>query len=143
MKRSSTKSVARSPKAAPTVLEGLRLTIPAREALEAHNRVEATATAPGEPPRWCVTLVRPPPGLVLVALEGRALALRMADEPPYPGERAGDTAWWERGAWVPCPTCGAALAWYEAGYVPGYRVCLEGHHAQLAGDGLSAKAVAL
>ncbi len=73
--------------------------------------------------------------------------LRLQSEPAYPGEWAGVVcvAWWERGDWVPCPHhgCGAPLVWYEAGYVPGYRICLWGHHAQLSRDGRRATEKAL
>lgn len=40
---------------------------------------------------------------------------------------------------VPCPLCGQILIWYEAGYVPGYRVCYgrDGiRHRWLAARGL-------
>ena len=34
--------------------------------------------------------------------------------------------WWECITDVPCPVpgCDHTLVWYEAGYVPGYRVCM-------------------
>ena len=116
----------------------IRLTVPAREALvRAGNEVEAGAY--GTP---VVTLRRPPRGLVLVLVGHGAeqhLALRCEDEPAYPGEWPADAVpWWERGCWVPCPQCGATLLWDEAGRVPGARVCLDGHSAQLAHDGRTA-----
>lgn len=185
---------------APPVYERLRTTIPTREALLANgNTVERDGDGGGMWPTYRVTLVRPPPGIVL-CLVGRGRdqghALRMPDEPEYPGEwrqpigppkppcpphafgcdvwddawmdghgtprpcscgaaaqieewkalpepatEPAGIAWHEFGAWVPCPTCGAALVWYEAGYVPGYRVCVRGHHAQLSADGRSARAM--
>jgi hypothetical protein len=123
------------------IYTGLRMTIPVREALErAGNEV---APDPAASQRWAVALRAPPAGLVLVRVgaDGADLALRMEDEPEWPGEwRADSIAWHEVGDWTPCPTCGAALVWYEAGYVPGYRICLDGHHAQLSADGRSALA---
>ncbi len=34
--------------------------------------------------------------------------------------------WWEAVTGVPCPVegCEQTVVWYEAGYVPGYRVCV-------------------
>lgn len=94
---------------------------------------------------WRVMLRRPPAGLVLVLVGERAeqrLGLRIEREPRYPGEwPASAVAWHERGCWTPCPVCGAALVWYEAGYVPGYRICLSGHHSRLSADGRSARAI--
>jgi len=120
----------------------VRLTIPAREALErAGNSIDRPPSATGTP---IVELRRPPRGrdrLVIVALIGSTdTAARMEDEPRWPGEC--DTSWYVRGEWVPCPGgCGRALLWHEAGYVPGYRVCLTGHHVQLSDDGRSARRV--
>ncbi len=118
----------------------IRLTIPAREALErAGNSIDRPPSATGTP---IVELRRPPRGrdrLVIVALIGSTdTAARMEDEPRWPGECDATTC--VRGEWVPCPhpRCGRALVWYEAGYVAGYRICLRGHHAQLSPDGRSA-----
>jgi len=46
--------------------------------------------------------------------------------------QAGATAWWDAVTSVPCPVdgCDQTVVWYEAGYVPGYRVCM----ARLAGE---------
>ena len=61
--------------------------------------------------------------------EAPHLALRMRGE-PGPG-RAYDC--WTQIDWTPCPVCGAPVVWYEAGYVPGYRVCVRPpHHHSLA-----------
>lgn len=130
----------------------VRLTIPAREALEAAgNTVERVAH---DRDIWRVTLVAPPAGLEVAIPRATdrygvngpvpsycGLAVRRADEPPWPNALEGPDAvpWWDRGAWIPCPRCGAALVWWEAGYVAGHRVCLRGHHSQLAPDGRSAK----
>ena len=145
---------------APPIHDGLRLTIPAREALErAGNRVEllgATTMLPhsARPSQrgptyhvWRVEMTGVVPrGLALCLIgqgEEQHRGLRISDEPPYPGEwmQRGAIAWYEHGEWVPCPTCRAPLVWYEAGYVPGYRICTRAphHHVQLDDDGKSAK----
>ena len=133
--------------AVPTYFD-LRLTIPAREALvrEGNNILAQPWDGLGRP-RWSVELHRPPEGLVLVLIghgNEQHRGLRCDDEPAYPGEWSADSiAWHERGDWTPCPArgCGRALVWYEAGYVPGYRICTRGHHAQLSNDGRSATMV--
>lgn len=152
------------------VHEGLRLTIPAREALvAAGNDVELreAVTPNGDAPcahgdmsvppslrrglpyqLWRVTMGgRVPRGLVPCLIghgDEQHRGLRLGDEPEYPGEWAsGGLAWWDQGEWVPCPSCGAPLVWYEAGYVAGYRVCARAphHHARLSDDGRSATRV--
>jgi hypothetical protein len=56
--------------------------------------------------------------------------VRLDIEPEYPGEIA---AYWQQLDFTGCPECAAPLVWYEAGYVPGYRVCSRGpHHHVLA-----------
>lgn len=127
----------------PAAHEKTRLTIPAREAL-----LDSGAVVVGEPmdmsidvPTYTVTLgERVPAGLVVVAtfldnLKGSGyfdvLSLRMDNEPPYPNEQGCDI--WRQLDFTPCPKCGAPLVWYEAGYVPGYRVCAKKpHHHWLA-----------
>jgi hypothetical protein len=128
--------------------EQLCMTIPVREALErAGSRVlDTSGQGPGT---WAVQLRgRVPRGIALVLIgqgQEQRQGLRLAVEPPYPGEwpEGKGVVWHERGAWLPCPVpgCARALVWYEAGYVPGYRICTAGHHVQLAEDGRSAKAV--
>jgi len=153
--------MARKIVAEPPVYESLRLTIPAREALvRAGNQVRQMSSAQAEPaqldpalppslqrlgvPLYETTLVAPPAGLVLCLIgqgDEQHRGLRLSDEPAYPGEwRDSGIAWHERGSWVPCPRCGSALVWYEAGYVPGWRICTRGHHAQLSSDGRAAVA---
>lgn len=141
----------------PPVYDRLRMTIPVREALERRTRdalgagnevwlddLPPSACLPGHS-TYSVRLVRPPLGIVEVLIghgNEQHRGLRLDSEPEYPGEwpeDSGAVAWHERGQWVPCPVCGAALVWYEAGYVPGYRICLRQHHAQLSSDGRSAK----
>lgn len=111
----------------------LRLTIPAREVLKVHG-----ATVTPEPPEDGIPLytvelgAKVPPGLVAVRIVGSYhIALRTADEPEYPGEVP---TLWENVDFAPCPKCGAPLVWYEAGYVPGYRVCAgpKHHHCLVA-----------
>lgn len=129
-------------KGAPPSYASLRLTNPAQEALKKTGN-EARCTGDGT---WTVTLTGTiPKGLVLVFIDAtpQGLGLRMADEPPYPREFPEAVAWYERGEFVPCPSrgCGRALVWYEAGYVPGYRICTAGHHVQVSEDGRSAARV--
>lgn len=127
--------------AQPPIHPDLRITIPARERLvQSGNRV-----TPSSDGRWTVELHQPPQGLVYCLIgygNEQHNGLRCEDEPAYPQEWPSDViAWHEHGDWVPCPKCGGALVWYEAGYVPGYRLCTHGHHAQLSDDGRSARLV--
>jgi len=112
--------------------ERVRLTIPAREALEAAG-AKITLT----PDRDGVTLYtvelsdRVPRDIVAAHIRNTDhLGLRLAIEPEYPGEIS---SYWETLDFTPCPKCAAPLIWYEAGYVPGYRVCAGSkHHHMLA-----------
>lgn len=128
--------------AEPPVYENLRMTIPVRESLEAAGNVVFNSMTEG---RYDVLLHRPPKGLVLCLIGHSAeqhSGLRTKDEPKYPQEWPdGSLAWHDYGDWVGCPKCGGALVWFEAGYVPGYRLCTKGHHVQLSEDGRSAKVV--
>ena len=124
------------------VLDCCRLTIPAREALEAASAVITPAEPPtihvngrwerSSAPHWRVELRQQcPSGLVVTQEYGsHAVCVRRDDEPEWPGGEA--PAAWQQLDLTPCPTCGSALVWYEAGYVPGYRVCAgpEHHHWQ-------------
>lgn len=109
----------------------IRMTIPAREALERVSTVHDGAYYYQRPPIGLVTVLAP------VIEEGAPtdslmVALRCAGEPPYPGEIDQQDLWMEVDL-TPCPKCGAALIWYEAGYVPGYRVCAgKAHHHYIA-----------
>ena len=116
---------------APIRHTGLRLTVPVRELLEtAGATIERTEMPDG--PLYAVTLGdRMPPGIIAVTIHNSgAVGLRLAIEPPYPGE-CGD--YWRQLEWTPCPKCGAPLVWYEAGYVPGYRVCSRPPHHHVLG----------
>lgn len=113
------------------VHSNVRLTIPAREALE-----RSGATIIPEPGQlyqlYSVELgATLPSGIVATRIINEShLALRLDIEPEYPGEIG--HAYWEQLNFTPCPKCGAPLVWYEAGYVPGYRVCAgrKHHHWQ-------------
>lgn len=114
---------------APLVYEA-RATIPAVEALRA---VGATAEPlPSPASGYKITLGdKMPTGIVAVHLnESPYLGLRMVMEPEYPMEFAD---YWRQVDFTPCPVCDAPVVWYEAGYVPGYRVCTrKPHHHSLA-----------
>lgn len=74
-------------------------------------------------------------GWSLVAPNGANLVWQWADIPAYPTEpiRSGDGDYvvpaadpfdaWKDVTDIPCPECDQTIVWYEAGYVPGYRVC--------------------
>ena len=130
-----------------------RATIPAIEALiRAGNRVTmdgaevglgavmqaaqlaATVAADGQDMGYVVYLTRPPKDMVRVDIRTphaqggwtNMPGLRMSDEPPFPAEAK--ASWYDRLDAAPCPKCGRALLWAEAGYVPGWRVCAGGGH---------------
>lgn len=136
-------------KVAPPLYLDLRMTIPAQEAVIGGVNAVAEMSWPegGSGPRYAVCLAgKVPSGLVLCLIghqDEQHRGLRMEGEPQYPGEWRDGIAWHEQGDWVPCPhrRCARALIWYEAGYVPGYRICTAGHHAQLSEDGRTARAV--
>ena len=114
---------------APLVYEA-RATIPVVEALQAAGaKIEAL---PAPAIGYRITLGETmPAGIVAVHLnESPHLGLRMTNEPEYPREFAD---YWRQVDWTPCPVCDAPVVWYEAGYVPGYRVCAKPpHHHSLA-----------
>ena len=114
---------------APIVHEA-RATIPVIEALRAAGAT--VETLPTLYPSYRITLGRQmPAGIVAVHLNVQPhLGLRMDNEPEYPQEYAD---FWRQVDWTPCPVCGAPVVWYEAGYVPGYRVCAgKQHHHSIA-----------
>lgn len=117
---------------------GLRLTIPAQEALVAGGNVVAEEAGPhdADSVTYTVTLSGTvPAGLVFAqGMRGTDRGLRLKGEPEYPWEKTDCAAWWDRLAFEPCPKCGAALIWYEAGYAPGYRICHgKRHHHVMPG----------
>jgi hypothetical protein len=119
----------------PPIYEGLRLTLPAKELLErAGNTVEKTD-------KYYTLMLRYPPANVRVVIAEimgeQSLALRCEGEPQFPCEYP--AAWHDVGLFTACPECGAALMWCEAGYVPGWRICLAGHANQLSSDGKTSK----
>jgi hypothetical protein len=74
-----------------------------------------------------------PAGLLAVSIVGDdgPVGIRLAAEPEYPGECGLD--YWVTLDIMPCPRCHAPLVWWEAGFVPGYRVCAgRRHHHWLA-----------
>lgn len=95
------------------IIERVRLTIPAREALLAGG-CEMVGSAIDDLHRYYdIALERPPRGLVYVLIDGpprQHHALRLDVEPAYPGEwPRGGVQWWEAAALLPCPTCGRGL----------------------------------
>lgn len=76
---------------------------------------------------------RMPAGIVASSLPRTRLTdLRMRGEPPAHGIYEDC---WSQVEWTPCPVCGAPVVWYEAGYVPGHRVCTRPpYHHSLARD---------
>lgn len=108
-----------------------RMTIPAREALERVSILRDGAYYFERPPTGIVVVLAP----IIEAgapTSGYMAALRCDNEPQFPGERPNPDMWIEVD-FTPCPKCGAALVWYEAGYVPGYRVCAgKAHHHFIA-----------
>lgn len=115
---------------APVVYEA-RATIPVVEALQASG----ASVVPLQLPRIGYTITlgdKMPVGIVAVHLNGSSpqIALRLDDEPEYPMEHP---EYWSTVDFTPCPVCAAPVIWYEAGYVPGYRVCTrKPHHHSLA-----------
>lgn len=114
--------------------ERVRLTIPAREALQAAGARIAPEPNDGEPQTYTVQLDAKrevPKGLVACRIVGTDhVGIRMEIEPEYPHETQ---SLWDQVAFSGCPQCGKPLLWYEAGHVPGYRVCTgESHHHVLA-----------
>lgn len=82
------------------IYEDLRLTIPAREALErAGNTCTPSRTAwPGGPQLYDVTLrTAPDGGLVLCLIGSGDRGMRLAAEPEYPGEEAAEVMRGHRG----------------------------------------------
>jgi len=122
---------------APAPLRRVRATIPALEALRAAGALttQLGTTAEGAP-LWDLDLdgiERMPAGLIACRLIGPdcSVGIRTAEEPEYPQE-CGISPWVQANL-TPCPVCGAPLVWYEAGYVPGWRVCARPpHHHCLA-----------
>lgn len=120
----------------PAQVSSVRLTIPARESLEASGAKIAEECEPEPGPLYTITLGQTiPSGLVVSATmvpcaDGRGyyrrISLRMEDEPEWPGEEP--AAYWDQLTLTPCPRCQAPLVWWEAGFVPGYRVCAGPRH---------------
>lgn len=125
----------------PDYTEGRWIRAPHPEVEVGLGAVAHAATRMSADQTWTVYLTRPVPELRFVAAPypdqqgATADALRLADEPPYPGEFRGD-GWREAALRIGCPgprghPCGSVLIWAEASYVPGWRFCLRGHFAFL------------
>ena len=107
-----------------------RATVPVVEALQAAGATVEPLSAPAI--GYVITLGNTmPAGIVAVHLnQSPWLGLRLAVEPEYPMEHQD---YWLQVDFTPCPVCSAPVVWYEAGYVPGYRVCAKPpHHHSLA-----------
>jgi hypothetical protein len=108
----------------------VRATIPVVEAL---RDAGATVNRAPDPMKGYTVIPGPkmPAGIVAVHLNDPPhVGLRLTIEPEYPQEFSD---YWAQVDFTPCPVCGAPVVWYEAGYVPGYRVCTQPpHHHSLA-----------
>ncbi len=117
----------------PHTFAHVRVTVPAREELE---RVGCILTQTHiDPPLFDVRMsdIAPIGMIATRILNTDHLGLRLEIEPKFPGEIG--HAYYEQMAFTPCPICGATLVWYEAGYVPGYRVCVKApHHHSMPED---------
>lgn len=120
----------------PSTYERVRLTIPAREALQAANALIVTEAndAKTGASLYTVTLSaqeRVPVDLIAGHIAGTDhTTLRLSEEEEYPHEIP---MFWEQVDFSGCPKCGKPLIWWEAGYVPGYRVCSgRSHHHVIA-----------
>lgn len=110
---------------APAIHSRVRLTISAREALLEHGAIVRWI----ESDRTYTVQLRDtvPPDLIVTRLANSdELGIRRNIEPEYPDEIG--HAFWDQVDFAPCPICRAPLIWYEAGYVPGYRVCAKPPH---------------
>lgn len=125
----------------PPLFYDIRLTIPAREALQAAGaKILINSPDPAKGTTYTIQLIGEIPAELVVVytsvdlqdgISRSILSLRMESEPPYPGEK--EATRWDQLSFTPCLKCGAPLVWYEAGYVPGYRVCTKKpHHHMLA-----------
>lgn len=113
---------------APIVRDKVRLTIPVREALLA-----AGAKLEDQPDgRATITLDATMPAGIVAKHKSSTTMLRLEHEPDWSDAETGvyDDPWLQID-WTPCPVCGAPVIWYEAGHVPGYRVCSQPpyHHS--------------
>mgnify|MGYP000632747541 CR=1 FL=1 len=110
----------------PVVYSEVRMTIPVKETLEvAAARTKRSPIGVG----YEITLGSIMPTGIVAAqvIRQPGCVLRLENEPPYPGEIP-ESGFWYQVDFTPCPVCGAPLFWYEAGYVPGYRVCTQPPH---------------
>lgn len=115
----------------------LRITDRAHDALiESGNEVDEASCIAGN--RYNVTLVRPPKGVLPVAINNYPVepsitwALRMEDDPMFENEIHGASAV-EIRRFSPCPKCGSAI--YDSCELREECVCIEGHRCRVACDG--------
>jgi len=110
-----------------------RATIPVVEALRDVGSVVTPQVSPNQSVYTINLGDQMPTGIITVGInEYPGLGLRMENEPDYPIEYP---SYWNQIDWTPCPVCGAPVVWYEAGYVPGYRICTrKPYHHCLATD---------
>jgi hypothetical protein len=110
-----------------------RATIPVIEALTAGGARVEPLPSPEYGYRIALTSdTTIPAGIVAVHLNGPGhnLGLRLENEGQYPHEFPD---YWSTVDFTGCPKCGAPVVWYEANYVPGYRVCSRPpHHHSMA-----------
>lgn len=106
----------------------VRATIPVVEALRKSGATVRPLPDPSQGYR-IILGASMPKGIVAVHLNNSIhVGLRFEHEPEYPGEYPDA---WQQVEWTPCPQCGAPVVWYEAGYVPGYRICSQPPHHHL------------
>lgn len=104
----------------------LYLTVPAMQELE---RLDNTTDRQGYGLYEIVLSGTVPDNLVFAqGRERHQRGLRLNTDPEFSWEQADFASSNDKSDFQPCPKCGAALAWYEAGYVPGYRVCAKKPH---------------
>ena len=114
-----------------TVVHAVRATIPVLEAVlqAGGSYVPLVNTDNG----YLITLSDKMPACIIAVHLNRStprIGLRLESEERYPQEFPD---YWETVNFTPCPVCQAPIVWYEAGYVPGYRVCTKApHHHSLA-----------
>jgi hypothetical protein len=111
------------------VVYTVRATVPAAEALHAAGAV--LVPLPNGIGYEITLGPQMPANLIACQLnESPHIGVRCSNEPEFPGE---SPDYWASVNFSPCPVCGSPVVWYEAGYVPGYRVCTgPKHHHSLA-----------
>lgn len=127
------------------VIEDVKMSIPAMEALEREGHVVTLSRAAAKTdPYYTVELCgkrmprRLDVSIRLIECEQggyyERVVLRTEEEPEWPGIVPDEMNMWLLAEWLPCPVCAAPIVWYEAGFVPGYRICTRPpyHHSLIA-----------